>query len=347
MGTSFEKAPFYAQISLKGTLLCLKGNKDHAARRKYFSKAFTQNNLLEWEGTLKKGVRRAILGMKEKGREEGKEVDVLKAVTEMSLKIMVELCFGEMGEEGGEKIPKANDGPTRAAIIDGVHSEVIFTENGSKRKVLYLLRSLPLPLFITRWIFQPSVKESVQQLKQNYLTKPDDFKNTILARAIGKNEEDTGLPDGILVKEAKAFIVAGTDTTANAATYLFWVVLKHPEVKAKLQEEVDSLPEDFSISQVQALPYLQLVITETLRIFQPERWENPTPEMKDSYMPFGIGARVCIGQQLAQMELALSAAMLFREFHNVRIAPSMTEQDMIVEDHFAMSPKGHNFMVVL
>ena len=51
--------------------------------------------------------------------------------------------------------------------------------------------------------------------------------------------------------------------------------------------------------------------------FLPERWRADNPQataLKDLLMPFSIGKRACIGQNLAVMEMKLLAAMLLRNF---------------------------------
>lgn len=106
----------------------------------------------------------------------------------------------------------------------------------------------------------------------------------------------------------------------------------------------------------------------TERRFIPERWENPTTEMKDSFMPFGIGARGqydifhslmtlyqsltnpikgCIGYQLARIELAFAATFFFRDFPHAKIASIMTEKDMELEDKFVMNPRRQKCLVDL
>jgi hypothetical protein len=50
---------------------------------------------------------------------------------------------------------------------------------------------------------------------------------------------------------------------------------------------------------------------------------------------------------LALMEVALTAALFFREFPHAVIAPSTTEEEMEVEDVFVMTPRGHKCMIVL
>lgn len=79
--------------------------------------------------------------------------------------------------------------------------------------------------------------------------------------------DDNGLSDRDIINNAMAFIIAGSDTTANTMTYLTWAVCKHPEVRDALVEEVCSLPEEFSEQDLRNLPRLNNVVKETLRLY--------------------------------------------------------------------------------
>lgn len=49
--------------------------------------------------------------------------------------------------------------------------------------------------------------------------------------------------------------------------------------------------------------------------FQPERFMPNAPDIpRGAYLPFGAGPRVCIGQHLATIEMALVAVFLIRQF---------------------------------
>jgi hypothetical protein len=55
----------------------------------------------------------------------------------------------------------------------------------------------------------------------------------------------------------------------------------------------------------------------------------------------------CIGPHLAQIELALAAAVFFRECSNAQVAPSMKDGDMEPIDLFVVSPRGQRCMVIM
>lgn len=93
--------------------------------------------------------------------------------------------------------------------------------------------------------------------------------------------EKADLSDDSLAREATNQIAAGTDTTAVTLTFLVWVLLKRPDVKAKLSEELDSLPVGWTTKDLEALPYLNCVIEETLRLY------NPAPSTLPRVVPKG------------------------------------------------------------
>lgn len=89
--------------------------------------------------------------------------------------------------------------------------------------------------------------------------------------------------------------------------------------------------------------------------FLPERWL--TPESKDTanrldryLVPFCKGSRNCVGINLAQAELYLTVAMVFRRF-NFELIDTVRERDVdIAGDHFTAvarkDSKGVNFKIV-
>ncbi|KAI3319437.1 cytochrome P450 [Xylariaceae sp. AK1471] len=83
--------------------------------------------------------------------------------------------------------------------------------------------------------------------------------------------------------------------------------------------------------------------------FDPSRWENPTQAMKDSFMPFGAGSRICIGLHLAKIELRLGTARFFKAFPNAKVSTleGMSDEDMIPKLHFLANPQGERCLIDL
>lgn len=66
-------------------------------------------------------------------------------------------------------------------------------------------------------------------------------------------------------------VFRGTDTTALLTEWVMAELLLHPDVQEKLQREIDGVVGNRSVTDadVAALPYLQSVVKETLRVHPP------------------------------------------------------------------------------
>jgi cytochrome P450 len=259
MGSGFLKAKWYERLMLRGTLVSLIPSKEHAARRKHFSKALSQQNLLEWEPVIKSKIAFRIAAMKSEG-QGGDPVDILMHFTSMATEVVVELCYGDATDP--------EQSAARNALVQGIQSELLLPQSERFKNLPFGLRCLPLS--ITRLIlrsFGPPINNSRLTLFEKYR---EGKKQTLLSKALAENASgaDGALPWSIIIKEALAFLVAGRDTTAVTATYLIWAVLKHPEVHDRLKDELtNKLDEECTISDIQSLPYLHCVIQETLRLY--------------------------------------------------------------------------------
>ncbi|XP_007659558.2 thromboxane-A synthase [Ornithorhynchus anatinus] len=82
------------------------------------------------------------------------------------------------------------------------------------------------------------------------------------------------LTEDELVGQALVFLIAGYATAANTLSFATYLLATHPEVQGKLLREVDEFgeshgePPTFSSLQ-EGLPYLDMVIAETLRMYPP------------------------------------------------------------------------------
>lgn len=74
--------------------------------------------------------------------------------------------------------------------------------------------------------------------------------------------------------------------------------------------------------------------------FDPDRWQEPTSEMKQHFMPFGGSSRFCLGQNIARLEILEAAAKLFKACPDMKLAPSVTTGSMKPLEFFVNRPKG-------
>ena len=106
--------------------------------------------------------------------------------------------------------------------------------------------------------------QSVQWYKE-LLEAGLNLKQTLFTKLFGAGED--GLLDEEIINEAISFIITGSDTTATTMTYLIWEVCRNPQIMTLLLQELAGLPENFQHDDLRLLPYLNQIITETLRLY--------------------------------------------------------------------------------
>jgi unspecific monooxygenase len=104
--------------------------------------------------------------------------------------------------------------------------------------------------------------EIAERRRQNPENRIDILSLLISAKdEVGNSMTDQGLRD-----ELMTLLLAGYETTATSISWALYLIHKHPEIREKLLQELDtlgSLPDPMSIFR---LPYLTAVCNETLRI---------------------------------------------------------------------------------
>jgi len=78
-----------------------------------------------------------------------------------------------------------------------------------------------------------------------------------------RDEDGRPMSDDELVDELITMLAAGHETTATALSWMFACVLEHPAVEARLRDEIAGASDPGAVA---ALPYLDAVIKETLRL---------------------------------------------------------------------------------
>lgn len=90
---------------------------------------------------------------------------------------------------------------------------------------------------------------------------------TIFGDVLERTEKNESLANEDIRYEAGNFTVAGTETTAITLTYIIWAILSRPNVRAQVEEEVSTLPDDYTDEDVERLCFLQAVIKESQRLY--------------------------------------------------------------------------------
>ncbi|MEM8718850.1 MAG: cytochrome P450 [Cyanobacteria bacterium P01_G01_bin.39] len=114
-----------------------------------------------------------------------------------------------------------------------------------------------------RSLIYSEIAERRELLATGESNSTDIFSLLLLA----KDEKGEGMTDEELHDELITLLFAGHETTASALAWLLYWIHYLPEVKDKLDFELNSLAENHDYKAIDRLPYLNAVILETLRIY--------------------------------------------------------------------------------
>ena len=116
--------------------------------------------------------------------------------------------------------------------------------------------------------FERRVTEIIQQ-RRNSGERHDD----LLQMLLESRYEDTGegMNDRQVFEESAILFVAGHETSANAMTWMWYLLSQNPEVVARIRQELDEVLNDRkpSFEDLPKLSYCTQVIEETMRLYPP------------------------------------------------------------------------------
>ncbi len=99
---------------------------------------------------------------------------------------------------------------------------------------------------------------------------------------LAQDDDGNGMSDQQARDEAVTLFLAGHETTANALNWTWYLLAQHPEVEARLHEELDRVlagqpptPDD-----LKRLPYTEMIVKEAMRLYPPA-WSFSREALED------------------------------------------------------------------
>lgn len=113
----------------------------------------------------------------------------------------------------------------------------------------------------------------------------EDF-NDLLNMLMETRYEDTGesMTMQQLIDEIKILFIAGHETTANALTFTLHFLGSNPDVQQKVFDEIAEVESqtDNVIEQLQKMPYINVVLNESMRLYPPA-WITDRQNIEDDF----------------------------------------------------------------
>lgn len=240
----------------------------HTAVRKSCGRAFTTNNLLEYESFLDDSAAE-LLGV----LESNSQLDLANWLQLFAMDALIRMAFSE--SLGFLRQGKDIDG-----ILDAVVNR--FDHWGSWAAVPALDRLFNKNV-VASWLRRkqdsPLARVSLARLRARKLIMDKVERKDLLQKFL---EGQAKYPELVSQAEIQGIVMstigAGADTTAGTLAYTFYLLCKHPESKARLFSEIHEARKADALSspprwiEVDRLPYLDAVLKESMRILPIASW---------------------------------------------------------------------------
>ncbi len=267
----FTKSPALrqAKVMLGEGLLTSEGDF-HRRQRRLSQPAFHPQRVATYAAAM---VKRAAQTSAE--WRDGETIDLHDSMMRLTLRVVTETLFGADIDNEIAEIGRAMDVLVR--MFDR-----------ARNPLAPILNHLPLPsnyrfLRASKYLAK-TIDRFVAERRAEGANRGDLLSTLIRARDTDGDEYspqtaadfrprlpipgDDGMSDRQLRDELLTLFAAGHETTANALTFAWRLVARHPEVAEKLYEEVDREIAD-DTATVDRLPYTRAVVSEAMRLYPP------------------------------------------------------------------------------
>uniref|UniRef100_A0ACD5WEG2 Uncharacterized protein n=1 Tax=Avena sativa TaxID=4498 RepID=A0ACD5WEG2_AVESA len=139
----------------------------------------------------------------------------------------------------------------------------------SRFPVLSIFQPITKRLQRKRWAWHVALRERQKELMLPLIRTPRDggtpcYADSLLELRVAE-EEGRPLTDDEMVSLCSEFMIASLDTSVALLEWIMAEIVNHPDVQAKLYEEVRSKPE-LGDDDLRGMPYLKAVVLEGLRL---------------------------------------------------------------------------------
>jgi cytochrome P450 len=267
----------------------------------------------------------------------GTPFDAHAAMMELTLRIATETLFGSDESESARAVAEAlrlmmSEFPAMLTPIGALRQHLPLPNTRRFRRARRMLDSIIYSLIARR--------------RRDGIDRGDAL-SMLLASQEAETDEPVG--DEQIRDEIMTLFIAGHETTANALTWALYLLAQHPEIDehaaaaarssdadyvGRLVKEVLRLyppawilgrenVRDVTLGDGSSIPKGTTVFAAPLLLhrrpdlfanpdaFDPDRWLGPEPP-PFAYVPFGGGARRCIGEEFALREVAIVLTTLLR-----------------------------------
>lgn len=167
--------------------------------------------------------------------------------------------------------------------------------------VQFMNVSTPKLLLVLRFTKDQYTKEQVKQVIQTNPNKND--KRTIIREILDSDLPAADRSAFTLEQEASSFVAAGTSTVSRVLEVTAYYTLSSPQILSRLKSELQTLndkPSTLSFRQLEKLPYIQAIISASLRLsnFSLARFPRLNPTRPITYITYVLPPKTVISMSI-------------------------------------------------
>jgi cytochrome P450 len=183
----------------------------------------------------------------------GALIDVSEQMMELTLNIVVEALFKADVSDDAQRIGEAMD---------------VFQEMQKNQNQL-LPTWLPTPTELRTRKATRDLDAIIYRLIAERRANPVERGDLLTMLLEARDDDGQGMTDLQIRDELVTLFLAGHETTANSLNWTFILLAQHPQVQARLLDEIDTVlgGRAPTLADLRALPYLDQVVKESMRIY--------------------------------------------------------------------------------
>ncbi|MGW7496693.1 cytochrome P450 [Streptomyces luteogriseus] len=255
LAPTLDKGRLYDKLGqLLGDSVVTATGRPHVRKRRQLQPAFAHSEISRYVDIMRAQVTATIATWK-----PGQSLDVREAMVALSLDMLAKTVFA---------------GSLDDAVFRRLRSDLSVVMNGVGIRLMLpdWAERLPLPFNRRFDRARAGVRATVNTAVETLQASGHDTADmlSMLLRAI---DEETGKPltGDQICSEILTLAVAGTETTASVLSWTLYELARHPDIEARVHRELDEVlgKRPVTLDDMTRLPYLNHVITETLRLHHP------------------------------------------------------------------------------
>ncbi|MDF2693928.1 MAG: cytochrome [Labilithrix sp.] len=252
---SFVKAPGLS-IFLRPVLgdgLLTSEHEMHERQRRLLAPAFAPKRIAAYADTMAERAERFAAKL-----ASGESLDIAESMMRLTFDIVGKTLFdAEVG--------------TDAEVVGQSLTTAMEVSMGQLGSFLPLPPMIPSPQNMKYRRAVGRLDEVIYRIIRARRLEGGDRGDVLSMLLSAKDDDDsrTGMTDRQVRDEAMTLFLAGHETTANALSWTFLLLAKHPEVRARMEAELDALGRVPAYEDLKLLPYTLAVFKEAMRLYPP------------------------------------------------------------------------------